>query len=51
MPKITVYYCPDRPSGPLSFWVHKAIDAPVWSDATEFSPPLPSALAGKGYPI
>jgi hypothetical protein len=36
---------------PVSFWVHKHLDDPIWMNATEFDPPLPKSVPGKGYPV
>ena len=35
---------------PVSFWVHRQRDQEVWADAVQFEPPLPSPIAGKGFP-
>ena len=34
---------------PISFWVHKHLDDPVWMNATVFEPPLPKPVPGQGY--
>ena len=38
-------------NSPMAFWVHLPTDGKPWYDATEFDPPAPSVVAGKGYPI
>ncbi|MBM4053548.1 MAG: hypothetical protein FJ264_02520 [Planctomycetes bacterium] len=49
MPKITIEYCKERVIIPLSYWVHKAVDAEAWHNATRHEPPLPAPVIDKGY--
>jgi hypothetical protein len=35
---------------PITPWVHRGVDGPCWS-ATEFDPPTPRPVHGKGYPV
>lgn len=49
MKRVTVAYNDRCVSSPVSFWVHRHLDAGAWSDATEFEPPLPAAVPGKGW--
>ena len=37
--------------GPMSFWVHLPVDNAVWYGATQYEPPLPQAIPGKGFPV
>ena len=34
----------------MSYWVHVEADGRAWHAASEFDPPLPSSVAGKGFP-
>lgn len=34
----------------MSFWVHIPADEKHWSESQEFNPPVPSPVAGQGYP-
>ena len=36
--------------GPMSYWVHIEVGDEAWYEATEFDPPLPRAVPGRGYP-
>lgn len=38
-------------SSPMAFWVHVPTDGKEWLDATDFEPPAPSVVPGKGYPV
>jgi hypothetical protein len=35
---------------PLTPWVHRGVDGPYYK-ATQFDPPTPKAIHGKGYPV
>jgi hypothetical protein len=35
----------------MACWVHLPVDTKRWIDATEFDPPAPSPVPGKGYPV
>ena len=35
---------------PVSFWVHRPVDAEHWANATQFDPPIPRGVPGKGWP-
>ena len=35
--------------GPMTPWVHRAVDAPIWVDAKVHEPPLPEPVPGEGY--
>jgi hypothetical protein len=35
---------------PMTFWVHKPVDTPLWYQAMVFDPSLPSVVPGKGFP-
>jgi hypothetical protein len=50
MAKVTVTYSKEKVVSPLSFWVHKAVDAAVWQAATTYDPPMPVPVLGRGYP-
>lgn len=50
MAKLSITYSDKRVSGPLSFWVHKAIDSDIWDKATRYDPPMPAPVPGMGYP-
>jgi hypothetical protein len=49
MPRTRLDFSAEPVVSPLTFWVHKGVDAEVWSQATVFEPPLPGPLSGKGY--
>ncbi|MBM4053545.1 MAG: hypothetical protein FJ264_02505 [Planctomycetes bacterium] len=49
MPKITIEYCKERVIIPLSYWVHKAVDAAVWHNATRYEPSMPVPVVDKDY--
>ena len=34
---------------PVSFWVHRNLNSDVWVEASQFHPPLPKAVPGKGF--
>ena len=34
----------------MSYWVHVEVDGSQWHESSEFEPPLPGPVAGKGYP-
>jgi len=51
MAKYWLEYTEKYEESPLSFWVHKPIDADIWKDANKFDPPLPNKIIGKGYKI
>lgn len=51
MKKWRIEYCDTYQASPMSFWVHRHLDQPVWRDATRFEPPLPRPVAGRGYAI
>ncbi len=51
MPKVNIRYCQDRVKSPLSFWVHKPLDADVWENAILHEPAMPAAIIGKGFPL
>lgn len=36
-------------ASPISFWVHQQLDAEIWDQATQFEPPLPKPIPGRGY--
>lgn len=46
----TITYTADFERTPLSFWVHRHLDDPVWIHTRRFDPPLPAPLPGRGYP-
>lgn len=50
MKKYYVVYNERWTPSPLSFWVHIETDGQPWHRAATFHPPLPNAIAGKGYP-
>jgi len=50
MAKYWIDYSDSFSPSPLSFWVHKPLDAEVWSDAVEFEPPMSSKVIDKGFP-
>jgi hypothetical protein len=33
----------------MSFWVHRELGNRGWSESTEFDPPLPGPVAGRGF--
>ena len=49
--KVWMEYRPERVKSPLSFWVHKPLDADIWNDASEHDPPMPRGALGQGWPI
>ena len=49
MARVRVLRSPKRLTGPLTFWVHRPQDNPVWAKATRFEPPLPPEDA-EGFP-
>lgn len=51
MKKWRIEYRGQYEPGPLSFWVHKHLDADSWPGATKFEPDLPRAVPAKGYPV
>jgi hypothetical protein len=36
-------------TGPMTFWVHRAQGADVWSETADLIPPRPKPVAGQGY--
>jgi hypothetical protein len=51
MPKVNTIYNRKRQFSPLSFWVHKPLDADTLDRASVFEPPMPGPVPGKGYPV
>ncbi len=51
MKKWRIEYRPEYTPSPLSFWVHKHLDAEVWSEATEYEPGLPKGIPCKGFAV
>lgn len=49
MKRFWIEYSSTWTSGPMSFWVHKHLDGDSWARATQFAPPLPKPLPGRGY--
>lgn len=49
MKKASVIYLDEYQATPLSFWVHRHLDADAWWNAREFDPPLPKPIAGRGW--
>ena len=49
--KVWMEYRPERVRSPLSFWVHRHLDADSWFYATEHDPPMPRGVPGRGWPI
>ena len=50
MKRFWIEYASAWMSGPMSFWVHKHLDGDAWSSSTQFVPPLPKPVPGRGYP-
>jgi hypothetical protein len=54
MPRFELRYSPARTPSPVSFWVHRAadpaLDAEGWIRADRHHPPMPPAVAGRGFP-
>ncbi len=49
--KVWREYRAERVISPLSFWVHRHLDARYWHDASEFDPPMPKPDPIEGWPI
>jgi hypothetical protein len=49
MKKASVIYLPAYEPTPLSFWVHRHLDADAWMNASQFDPPLPRPVPGQGW--
>lgn len=47
----TILYHDAFTATPLSFWVHTNLDHEIWMHATDFDPPLPKPVPGKGWPM
>jgi hypothetical protein len=47
--RMRIDYRRERWLSPVTPWVHAGVGASLWS-ATEFDPPMPRSLPGKGYP-
>ena len=51
MKRYWVEFHNEPPMSPMSFWVHRPVGRfQVWMDATEFDPPMPRRVPGRGYP-
>src|SRR5215831_11109857 len=42
-------FTPEWRPGPMTFWVHRHLDADSWSTASTFDPPKPAPVSGRGY--
>ena len=51
MKRFWIEHLPTMPVGPMTFWVHRAVDDRPWHLAEEFDPPRPGSVAGLGYPV
>ncbi len=51
MSKFWIEYSDQYKPSPLSSWVHAPVDHEQWLYATEYDPPLPKQVSGKGYAI
>ena len=49
MKKASVVYLEKYAATPLSFWVHRHLDADDWANAKQFDPPLPGPVPGRGW--
>ncbi len=49
MKKHWIEYADRWRPGPMSYWVHVETDGRPWHAASQFAPPLPGPVAGKGY--
>ena len=45
-----IEFSPQYVASPVSFWVHVHKDGGSWREATEFDPPLPKPVPGRGWP-
>lgn len=49
MKQSRIVYASQYTPSPVSFWVHRPLDAEIWSHARAFDPPLPQPVPGKGW--
>jgi len=49
MKKAAVVYLDEYQATPVSFWVHRHLDADAWVNAKQFDPPLPAPVPGRGW--
>ena len=49
MKKWRFEYTQEFEVSPLSFWVHEAVGELHWNRSTQFDPPLPKVIGGKGF--
>jgi len=50
MKKHWITYIEEWQPGPMTYWVHVEADGRPWQESSIFDPPLPSPVAGKGFP-
>ncbi|MBL8898446.1 MAG: hypothetical protein JNM84_12490 [Planctomycetes bacterium] len=49
-----IEFLPTPAISPMSFWVHRPVDArrgQRWEDASSYEPPRERAIPGRGYPL
>jgi len=51
MKKRWITYQETPPVCPMTYWVHREVDAKLPCDATEFDPPRQGRVATRGYPV
>lgn len=49
MKRATIVHRDAYETTPISFWVHRPLDADAWPNAKRFDPPLPAPVPGLGY--
>ena len=49
MKKYWIEYSRDFTRSPITFWVHKEVGEGPWYQSTDFDPPLPGPVPGKGF--
>jgi hypothetical protein len=49
MKKASVIYLQEYEATPLSFWVHRHLEADARANANQFDPPVPDPVPGRGW--